>query len=130
VAEISNALGVDMSNEPLDKPLEDLELTQGCRGILDIMLQGTKKDGLTLGQAGKAWATSQMTPQLIGTPTMIADYLQDYFEAECCDGFMICPSMSPGTYVQFVKTVVPELQRRGIFRKDYKYATFRENLQN
>ncbi|MDW6023824.1 LLM class flavin-dependent oxidoreductase [Mesorhizobium sp. BAC0120] len=130
VAEISNALGVDMSKEPLDKPLEDLELSQGCRGILDVMLQGTKKDGLTLGQAGKAWATSQMTPQLIGTPKMIADHLQDFFEAECCDGFMICPSISPGTYVQFVKTVVPELQRRGIFRKEYQYATFRENLQN
>jgi len=130
VAEISNALGVDMSKEPLDKPLEDLELTQGCRGILDVMLQGTKKDGLTLGQAGKAWATSQMTPQLIGTPQMIADHLQDFFEAECCDGFMICPSISPGGYVQFVKTVVPELQRRGIFRKEYQYATFRENLQN
>ncbi|TPI59299.1 LLM class flavin-dependent oxidoreductase [Mesorhizobium sp. B3-1-7] len=130
VAEISNALGVDMSKEPLDKPLEDLELTQGCRGILDVMLQGTKKDGLTLGQAGKAWATSQMTPQLIGTPKQIADHLQDFFEAECCDGFMICPSVSPGTYVQFVKTVVPELQRRGVFRKEYQYATFRENLQN
>lgn len=130
VAEISNALGVDMSKEPLDKPLEDLELTQGCRGILDVMLQGSKKDGLTLGQAGKAWATSQMTPQLIGTPKMIADHLQDLFEAECCDGFMICPSISPGGYVQFVKTVVPELQRRGIFRKEYQYATFRENLQN
>lgn len=130
VAEISNALGVDMSNEPLDKPLEDLELTQGCRGILDVMLQGTKKDGLTLGQAGKAWATSQMTPQLIGTPKQIADHLQDFFEAECCDGFMICPSISPSTYVQFVKTVVPELQRRGIFRKEYQYSTFRENLQN
>ncbi len=130
VAEISNALGVDMSKEPLDKPLEDLELNQGCRGILDVMLQGTKKDGLTLGQAGKAWATSQMTPQLIGTPKQIADHLQEFFEAECCDGFMICPSISPGTYVQFVKTVVPELQRRGVFRKEYKYSTFRENLQN
>ena len=43
---------------------------------------------------------------------------------------MICPSISPSGYVQFVKTVVPELQRRGIFRKEYQYATFRENLQN
>ena len=130
LAEISNALGIDMSGFALDKPLEEVELTQGARGILDIMLQGTKKDGLTLEQAGKAWATSQMTPQLVGTPKMIADHLQDLFESECCDGFMICPSLSPSTYVQFVKTVVPELQRRGIFRKEYKYSTFRENLRD
>jgi len=130
IAEISNALGVDMSNEPLDKPLEDMELSQGCRGILDVMLQGTQANGLTLGEAGKAWATNQMTPQLVGTPKMIADELQDLFESECCDGFMVCPSLSPSSYVQFVKTVVPELQRRGVYRKDYKFATFRENLQD
>ena len=130
VAEISNAIGVDLSAYPLDRPLEDMELDQGCRGILEVMLQGTKAAGLTLGQAGKAWAVNQMTPQLVGTPTMIADQLQDLFESECCDGFMLCPSLSPSTYVQFVKTVVPELQRRGVFRKDYKYATFRENLQD
>ena len=128
VAEISNALGMDMSNMPLDSRLEDMELTQSSRGILDVMLQGSAN--LTLGEAGKAWAINQMTPQIIGTPTMIADKLQDLFETECCDGFMLCPSLSPGTSQQFVKTVVPELQRRGVYRKDYKYNTFRENLRD
>lgn len=128
VAELSNALGVDMAKVPLDKPLDDMELTQGCRGILDVMLQGAR--GVTLAEAGKRWANNQMTPQLVGTPEMIADRLVDLFESECCDGFMLCPSLSPGTYVQFVKTVVPELQRRGVFRKEYKYSTFRENLQD
>jgi FMN-dependent oxidoreductase (nitrilotriacetate monooxygenase family) len=130
IAELSNALGVDMSKVPLDKPLEDMELTQGCRGILDVMLQGTRSAGLTLGEAGKAWANNQMTPQFVGTPKMIADKLLDLFESECCDGFMLCPSLSPGTYVQFVKTIVPELQRRGVFRKEYRYDTFRENLRD
>ncbi|MGX8013582.1 NtaA/DmoA family FMN-dependent monooxygenase [Mesorhizobium sp. ORM8.1] len=92
VAEISNALGMDMSNTPLDSRLEDMELTQGCRGILDVMLQGVKLANLTLGEAGKAWAVNQMTPQIVGTPSMIADKLQDLFETECCDGFMLCPS--------------------------------------
>ncbi|MGX7874562.1 LLM class flavin-dependent oxidoreductase [Mesorhizobium sp. ORM6] len=130
VAEISNALGMDMSNTRLDSRLEDMELTQGCRGILDVMLQGVKSANLTLGEAGKAWAVNQMTPQIVGTPSMIADRLQDLFEAECCDGFMLCPSLSPGTSQQFVKTVVPELQRRRVYRKDYKYNTFRENLRD
>jgi FMN-dependent oxidoreductase (nitrilotriacetate monooxygenase family) len=129
LAEMSNAFGIDLSGYPLDKPLEDMELEQGCRGILDVMLQGTKAGGLTLRDAGRAWAINQMTPQIIGTATMVADRLQDMFESECCDGFMVCPSLSPGTYMQFVKTVVPELQRRGIFRQDYEHATFRDNLR-
>lgn len=128
IAELSNALGVDLANVPPDKTLEDMELSQGCRGILDVMLQGAR--GVTVAEAGKRWATNQMTPQLVGTPEMIADRLVDLFESECCDGFMLCPSLSPGTYVQFVKTVVPELQRRGVFRKEYKHRTFRENLQD
>jgi len=59
VAEISNALGMDMSNTPLDSRLEDMELTQGCRGILDVMLQGVKSANLTLGEAGKAWRSTK-----------------------------------------------------------------------
>jgi alkanesulfonate monooxygenase SsuD/methylene tetrahydromethanopterin reductase-like flavin-dependent oxidoreductase (luciferase family) len=56
--------------------------------------------------------------------------LQDMFEAHCCDGFVICPSITPGTYVQFVKTVVPELQRRGIYRTDYAGATLRQTIRS
>jgi FMN-dependent oxidoreductase (nitrilotriacetate monooxygenase family) len=130
LAEISNAFGIDLSGYPLDKPLVDMELEQGCRGILDVMLQGTRAHNLTLRDAGRAWAINQMTPQLIGTPKMVADHLQDLFESHCCDGFMLCPSLSPSTHVQFVKTVVPELQRRGLFREDYACGTFRENLRH
>jgi FMN-dependent oxidoreductase (nitrilotriacetate monooxygenase family) len=130
LAEISNAFGIDLSGYPMDEPLADMELEQGCRGIFDIILQGTNAKNLTLREAGRAWAVNQMTPQLIGTAETVADRLQDMFESNCCDGFMICPSISPGGYMQFVKNVVPELQRRGLFRKDYAFNTFRENLQN
>ncbi|HCU89418.1 MAG TPA: monooxygenase, partial [Gammaproteobacteria bacterium] len=44
--------------------------------------------------------------------------------------FMLCPSLSPGGYIEFVEKVVPELQTRKVFRIDYKHATFRENLQD
>lgn len=128
VAEISNAINVDLSDYPLDKPLHDMELTQGARGMLDIILQGGR--GKTLRDAGYAWGVSQMTPQLVGTPKMIADFMQDYFEADACDGFIVCPSLSPSTYSQFVAGVVPELQRRGIYRKDYTGRTFRDHLRS
>jgi FMN-dependent oxidoreductase (nitrilotriacetate monooxygenase family) len=130
VAEISNAIGVDLSGYPLDQPLRDMEITQGARGVFDVVLRGSQAQGLTLGDAGRAYGINQLTPQIIGTPKMVADHLQDLFEAEACDGFVLSPSLSPTTYTQFVKSVVPELQRRGVYRTEYTGRTFRENLRS
>jgi FMN-dependent oxidoreductase (nitrilotriacetate monooxygenase family) len=130
VAEISNAIGVDLSGYPLDQPLRDMEITQGARGVFDVVLRGSQAQGLTLGDAGRAYGINQLTPQIIGTPERVADHLQDLFEAEACDGFVLSPSLSPTTYTQFVKSVVPELQRRGLYRTEYTGRTFRENLRS
>lgn len=69
-----------------------------------------------------------MNPLLVGTPSMIADRLQDLFDSECCDGFILWPSLSPASYEEFCQAVVPELQRRQIFRTEYAGATFRSHL--
>ncbi|MEQ1955944.1 LLM class flavin-dependent oxidoreductase [Mesorhizobium sp. CN2-181] len=128
LSEMSNHIGVDLSGFDMDKPLSEMEITQGARGVFDIIMSGGK--GKTLRDAGYQYATTQMSPQLIGTPMMIADHIHELFEAEACDGFVICPSITPGSFYQFVKSVVPELQRRGIYRKDYAGKTFRENLRS
>ncbi len=130
VAEIANHTGVDLSGYPLDEPLKDMEITQGSRGVFDVILRGSQSKNLTLRDAGRHYAISELTPQLVGTPQMIADRMQDLFESEACDGFVIVPSLTPSGYVQFVKSVVPELQRRGLYRKDYTGRTFRENLRS
>jgi FMN-dependent oxidoreductase (nitrilotriacetate monooxygenase family) len=129
VCDISNAIGVDLSVYPMDQPLKDMDITDGARGVLDVILQGSRAANLTLREAGYRYGVSQMTPALVGTPTMVADHLQDMFESECCDGFVVCPSISPGMYQQFVATVVPELQRRGIYRKEYTGRTLRERIR-
>ncbi len=129
VCDISNAIGVDLSPYPLDQKLDDMATIDGSRGVLDVVLQGSRAAGLTLREAGYRYGVSQLTPALIGSPKTVADRLQDLFESRCCDGFVICPSISPGTYVQFVKTVVPELQRRGIYRTEYTGKTLRENIR-
>jgi alkanesulfonate monooxygenase SsuD/methylene tetrahydromethanopterin reductase-like flavin-dependent oxidoreductase (luciferase family) len=130
VCDISNALGVDLSGYEMDRPLEDMETTDGARGVLDVVLQGSRAAGLTLREAGYRYGVSQLTPALIGTADMVADRLQDMFESRCCDGFVICPSITPGTYMQFVKTVVPELQRRGIYRTEYPGQTLRATIRD
>jgi FMN-dependent oxidoreductase (nitrilotriacetate monooxygenase family) len=129
VCDISNAIGVDLSPFPLDQPLNDMDMNEGARGVLDVVLQGSRAAGLTLREAGYRYGVSQLTPVLIGSPGTIADQLQDMFESHRCDGFVICPSVSPGTYMQFVKAVVPELQRRGIYRVDYPGKTLRETIR-
>ncbi|WP_107676319.1 LLM class flavin-dependent oxidoreductase [Agrobacterium sp. LAD9] len=128
VAEISNGIGIDLSQYDLDQPLSDMEISQGARGVFDVILQGSQ--GKTLRDAGRSWAENQMTPQLVGTPKMISDHMHDLFESRACDGFVVSPSLSPSSYIQFVRSVVPELQRRGVFRKEYTGATFRENLRS
>jgi len=129
LCDLANGIGVDLSKFPLDQPIKDMDITDGARGVLDVILQGSRAANLTLREAGLGYGINQLTPVLVGTPTMVADRLQDLFESQCCDGFVICPSVSPGGYTQFVKTVVPELQRRGIFRTEYAGKTLRENIR-
>jgi alkanesulfonate monooxygenase len=65
---------------------------------------------------------------MVGTPQTIADTMQEWLETEACDGFNVMFPYLPEGLDDFVNRVVPELQRRGIFRKDYEGRTLRENL--
>lgn len=129
VAEMSNATGGNLAGQDIDRPLDELDLKEGARGMLDVILQGRCAGGFTLREAGRRYGYTRMNPLLIGTPAMVADQMQDLFESGCCDGFILCPSLSPAGYEEFCQTVVPELQRRSIFRTEYTGRTFRENLR-
>jgi len=130
LALVSTHIGVDLSKYPVDQPLQDIEIEQGARGSFEVILQGTKAHGLTLGEAAKRFATSELAPQIVGTPKSVADQLQDYFESRACDGFILTPTVFPGTWEQFARSVVPELQKRGVFRSDYTGRTLREHLHD
>ena len=127
---MSSHIGVDLSRFPADQPVADMALEEGSRGSFDVILQGTRAEGLTLGEAARRFATSELCPQIVGTPESIADQLCDYFEDGACDGFILTPTVSPGTWEQFTRSVVPILQQRGVFRRAYAGRTLRENLQS
>jgi FMN-dependent oxidoreductase (nitrilotriacetate monooxygenase family) len=129
MAQISGHIGLDLSKFDPEQPLTDIAIEEGSRGSFDVILQGTKAEGLTLGEAARRFATSELCPQLVGTPEMIADRLTDLFESHACDGFVLTPTTSPGMFEQFCKSVVPVLQKRGVFRTDYTGATLREHLR-
>jgi alkanesulfonate monooxygenase SsuD/methylene tetrahydromethanopterin reductase-like flavin-dependent oxidoreductase (luciferase family) len=67
--------------------------------------------------------------ELVGTAEMVADRMQEIFESGACDGFVVSPVNHPGMFEQFCRSVVPELQRRGLFRREYTGRTLRENLR-
>jgi FMN-dependent oxidoreductase (nitrilotriacetate monooxygenase family) len=129
LAQISGHIGLDLSRYDPGQPLADVALEVGSRGSFDVILQGTQAEGLTLGEAARRFATSELCPQVVGTPEMIADHLTDLFESHACDGFVLTPTTFPGMYEQFCRTVVPLLQKRGVFRKRYTGATLREHLR-
>lgn len=66
--------------------------------------------------------------EIVGTPEQIADQLQEWFENEAADGFNIMPPTFPEGFKDIVDLVIPELQRRGLFRTEYEGSTLRENL--
>lgn len=129
MALVSYHLGVDLSRYPADQALTDIQLEEGSRGSFDILVKATAADGLTLGEAAKRFATSELCPQIVGTPESVADQMQDLFEAKGCDGFILTPTTFPGTFETFTRAVVPILQERGLFRKEYGGATLRANLR-
>ncbi|MBN8943364.1 MAG: LLM class flavin-dependent oxidoreductase [Rhizobiales bacterium] len=127
VAASSSGLGADLTKLKPDTSLASLQGNQGMKGTEDVLRQTMKADGLTLAQAAVKRGTGR---ELVGTATTIADWLEETFETGFCDGFVLAPTMFPGMFEQFCRSVVPELQRRGLFRTDYAGRTLRENLQS
>jgi FMN-dependent oxidoreductase (nitrilotriacetate monooxygenase family) len=131
---LTGLTGVDLSTYPVDTPLAaipvDAERAVSIglyQNVLKIRKNGR---GLTVGEAALLYATTWMAPRLVGTPAMIVDQMQDIFESHACDGFVIGTSTSPMGLRNFVDQVVPELQRRGLYRTEYTGSTFRDTLRS
>jgi FMN-dependent oxidoreductase (nitrilotriacetate monooxygenase family) len=126
LASSSSNLGADLTKLDSGKSLADLQGNQGMRGSQDVMEQAMKAEGLSFKEVV---AKGREGREMVGTPVMIADRLQAIFESGVCDGFVLTPTMFPGMFEQFCRGVVPELQRRGLFRTEYTGRTLRENIR-
>jgi alkanesulfonate monooxygenase SsuD/methylene tetrahydromethanopterin reductase-like flavin-dependent oxidoreductase (luciferase family) len=125
-ASSSSGVGADLTRLKEGVTLPELQGNQGMKGSELNLAQAMKADGLTFAQATVKRNAGR---ELVGTPQMIADKLQETFEAGVCDGFVVAPTYSPGMHEQFCRAVVPELQRRGLFRREYTGRTLRQNLR-
>ncbi len=121
--------GVDLSAYPIDGPLPDIPLdTNASKSRRALLVDLARRENLSIRQLYLRIAGARGHWQLVGTPEQIADALQERFEAYGADGYNIMPPFLPGGLDDFVDLVIPELQRRGLFRTEYEGSTLRENL--
>lgn len=128
IASLSIALGFDASGFDPDAPLpEDLPETNQSKSSRDRVIAMARSEGLTVRQlAQRQGGYSGLS--FIGTPASIADEMEEWLDQGGSDGFNIMFPFLPAGLTDFTDQVVPELQRRGLFRRDYEGATLRDHL--
>jgi alkanesulfonate monooxygenase SsuD/methylene tetrahydromethanopterin reductase-like flavin-dependent oxidoreductase (luciferase family) len=121
--------GIDLSSYSLDGPLpEDLPQTNASVSSFNATVSLARRENLTIRQLALRMAGARGKSVIKGTPESIADQMEDWFRNSGCDGFNVMPPYLPGGLNDFVDLVVPELQRRGLFRTEYEAKTLRGNL--
>jgi alkanesulfonate monooxygenase len=121
-------VGIDFSKYSPDDPFPELPITEGPKSRQQLIADMAKKENLTIRQVYQRLAGARGHLVIFGTPSSIADQLQEWLEKEAADGFNIMPPLLPSSLEEFVDLVIPELQKRGLFRTEYEGKTLRENL--
>jgi len=125
---LSGRLGTDISKYPLDGPIPDLPLPDTSHGFARTMLAKARRDNMSLRDLYNLTAAARGHWVLTGSASTIADTLEKWFVEKAADGFNIMPPYFPGAFDDFVDEVVPELQRRGLYRTAYSGSMLRDHL--
>lgn len=129
LARLSQLLGFDVTAMPLDSPLPDqIPETNSYQSRQRLIVEMARRESLTLRELYLKVVTSYGHRTVIGTPEMIADALQEWYEGYAADGFMVMNPVMPTGLEEFTSQVVPELRKRGLFREEYEGSTLREHL--
>ena len=127
IASLSIALGHDASLFDLDKPLPEVPESNASKSGRDRAIALARKDNLSVRELAQRLG-GYSGAAMVGTPKTIANEMELWLESEASDGFTIMFSHLPGGLIDFCDQVIPELQRRELFRKDYQGKTLRDNL--
>lgn len=114
-------------DEPVP-PLPPVESFKGPKGRYQTVLEIIKDKNPTLRELLGYLSAGGGHLTLIGTPKDIVDEMERWFDASVADGFNLMPPEFPNSLEDFVDDVVPELQKRGLYRTEYEGTTFRENI--
>jgi FMN-dependent oxidoreductase (nitrilotriacetate monooxygenase family) len=126
---LESTIGVkDLDKLPLDGPVPEMADTNGPLSRQRLLLEQARRDKLTFWELCLANAGPRGHVLSIGTPSQVADEMEHWFKDGAADGFNVMPAWNPGSLEDFVDLVIPELQRRCLFRTEYEATTLRENL--
>ena len=126
---VSGRIGYDVTGFPLDGPVpapppgED-----GSQTFHKVLFEAARRENMTLRDLYNLTAAARGHWVVCGTPARIADTLEEWFVEGAADGFNVLPPYFPGGFDDFVDLVVPELQRRGLFRREYEGRTLRDHF--
>jgi alkanesulfonate monooxygenase len=127
IASLSIALGHDASRFDPDAPLPEVPESNASKSGRQRAIDLARREGLTVRQLAQRLGGFAGLA-MVGTAKTIADEMEEWLFSEGSDGFTVMFPYLPGGLDDFVATVVPELQRRGLFRREYEGRTLRENL--
>jgi len=127
---LSELMNHDFSGLGLDEPITDelIASVSGIRGLVQNLRTHIGSRTVTLADLAGHRATLLQGPRFVGTGPEVADQMEEWFAGDACDGFVIAATHVPGAYEDVVRLVVPELQRRGVFRHRYTGSTLRDHL--
>ena len=125
---VASRIGYDVTGHDLDGPVPPPPPSQGGTTFHRVLYEMAKRENMTLRDLYNLTAAARGHWVITGTPTKIADILEEWFVEGAADGYNILPAYFPGAFADFVDLVVPELQRRGLFRREYEGKTLREHF--
>jgi FMN-dependent oxidoreductase (nitrilotriacetate monooxygenase family) len=125
---VASRIGYDVTGHDLDGPVPPPPPSQGGTTFHRVLYEMAKRENMTLRDLYNLTAAARGHWVITGTPTKIADILEEWFVEGAADGYNILPAYFPGAFAEFVDLVIPELQRRGLFRQDYEGKTLREHF--
>jgi N-acetyl-S-(2-succino)cysteine monooxygenase len=120
--------GLDLTQFPLDGPLPELPPSNAAKARQALVVRTARERNMTLREIARHTAAGTGHRVLVGTAEYMADELETWLKHDAADGFNVICNYYPKPFEDFAQLVVPELQRRGIFRTAYEGRTLRENL--
>jgi len=125
---VSGRIGYDVTGYDLDAPVPAPPPSEGGQTFHKVLFDYARRENMTLRDLYNLTAAARGHWVICGTPARIADTLEEWFTAGAADGYNILPAYFPGAFDDFVDLVVPELQRRGLYRRDYEGRTLRDHF--
>jgi FMN-dependent oxidoreductase (nitrilotriacetate monooxygenase family) len=127
IASLSIALGHDASKFDPDRPLPEVPESNASKSGRQRAIELARRENLTVRELAQRLG-GYASLAMVGTPVTIADEMEEWLATDASDGFTVMFPYLPGGLDDFVDRVVPELQRRGLLRREYEGRTLRENL--